>query len=342
MPDASIYTIGWICAVVTEYVAARAFLDGPPHNLPPLDPGDPNAYALGKMGDHNVVIAVLPAGEYGITSAGIVATHMVRSFRNIKIGLMVGIGGGAPSLKNDIRLGDIVVSHIEGKKAAVFQFDYGKTIQNKKFENTKWLDAPAPATRAAVAKLKGEYELHPPKFADRVKEAIQRYPDLATKYERPRQSTDILYGSEFVHQVKVGVAAEEVDKCEVVCGRTTANLRSRKRRTTPKGEPVIHYGVIASANQLMKDAKVRDRIAAEENVLCFEMEAAGLMNEFRCLIIRGICDYADSHKNKRWQGYAAMVAAAYAKDLLKQITPKKVKDAETILDGLAPGQSHIP
>ncbi len=75
----------------------------------------------------------------------------------------------------------------------------------------------------------------------------------------------------------------------------------------------------------MKDASVRDRLAAEEHVLCFETEAAGLMNRFPCVVVRGICDYADSHKNKQWQGYAAMAAAAYAKDLLRRIPLNKVE-----------------
>jgi nucleoside phosphorylase len=76
---------------------------------------------------------------------------------------------------------------------------------------------------------------------------------------------------------------------------------------------------MASGNQLMKDALIRNRLAAEKDVLCFEMEAARLMNTFLCLVIRGICNYSDSHKNKDWQGYVAMVAAAYAKDLLQRI-----------------------
>jgi nucleoside phosphorylase len=79
----------------------------------------------------------------------------------------------------------------------------------------------------------------------------------------------------------------------------------------------IHYGTIASGNQVIKDGISRDRLSAElGGVLCFEMEAAGLMNDFPCLVIRGICDYADSHKNKAWQPYAAATAAAYAKELL--------------------------
>ena len=66
--------------------------------------GDNNDYILGRIQKHNVVIAVLPDGEYGISSAANVAKDMLRSFPNIRIGLMIGIGGGAPSSRHGIRL----------------------------------------------------------------------------------------------------------------------------------------------------------------------------------------------------------------------------------------------
>jgi nucleoside phosphorylase len=103
------YTVGWICAVHTEYVAAQAFLDKEHGRPEERSPNDNNDYTLGEIGGHNVVIAVLPDGEYGISSAASVARDMLHSFPNIRIGLMVGIGGGAPSQKHDIRLGDVVV-----------------------------------------------------------------------------------------------------------------------------------------------------------------------------------------------------------------------------------------
>lgn len=86
----------------------------------------------------------------------------------------------------------------------------------------------------------------------------------------------------------------------------------------------------------MKDALFRDKLVSEMGALCFEMEAAGLMNHFPCLVIRGICDYADSHKNDEWQGYAAMSAAAYAKDLLCRIAPQQVETERGILETLKP------
>jgi nucleoside phosphorylase len=100
------------------------------------------------------------------------------------------------------------------------------------------------------------------------------------------------------------------------------------RRSRKPGKPVVHYGTIASGNQVVKDPRVRDRLGQEFGALCVEMEVAGLMNDFPCIVIRGICDYADSHKNVAWQEYAALVAAAYAKELLSVIRPTEVADAE--------------
>lgn len=111
----------------------------------------------------------------------------------------------------------------------------------------------------------------------------------------------------------------------------------RHERAEDEDNPVIHYGLIASANQLMKDGLLRNKFAEENDVLCFEMEGAGLMNQFPCLVIRGICDYSDTHKNKEWQGYAAMAAAAYAKDLLCRIHPNKVEAERRIINVLSSG-----
>jgi nucleoside phosphorylase len=96
---------------------------------------------------------------------------------------------------------------------------------------------------------------------------------------------------------------------------------------------------------LIKNALIRDALAAEKNVitdgitgkevLCFKMETAGLINHFPCLVIRGICDYSDSHKNKEWQGYAAIAAVAYTKDLLCRIALNKVEAKKRISDILS-------
>ena len=133
---------------------------------------------------------------------------------------------------------------------------------------------------------------------------------------------------------------EASEACTQVCSNESSVMISRPQRDEEEDEePVIHYGVVASSNQLMKDAVLRDKLAKEKDVLCFEMEAAGLMNHFPCLVIRGICDYSDTHKNKAWQGFAAMAAAAYAKDLLRQIALSKVEGERKIVE-IVPSKSN--
>jgi nucleoside phosphorylase len=330
MSDPLRYTVGWICAITTEYVAAQAFLDEEHEGPESVSSHDNNDYTLGKIGKHHVVIAVLPDGEYGIASAASVAKDMLHSFPNVRIGLMVGIAGGAPSKENDIRLGDVLVSSPRDGKSGVFQYDFGKTIQTQSFHTTGFLNQPPTILRAAVSGLRAQYESKGHIMEQNINNALAKRPRLRKKYERPDPRTDRLYQSHFVH------IPSEKRCCADLYGDET-NLIVRTERTEDEDNPAIHYGLIGSANQLMKDAIVRDRLIAENNVLCFEMEAAGLMNNFPVLVIRGICDYSDSHKNKEWRGYAAMTAAAYAVDLLRRIPPNKVEAEKTISELLSNG-----
>ncbi|KAL0939594.1 uncharacterized protein CTRU02_206204 [Colletotrichum truncatum] len=325
MSDSAKFTVGWICALPIEFDAAQAFLEEEYEDCPPVAENDNNNYALGRIGSHNVVIAVLPDGEYGLTAAAVVARGMLHSFPNVRIGLMVGIGGGAPSPRHDIRLGDIVVSRRDGDKGGVFQYDLGKTIQNRDFEITSILDQPPMVLRTAVSALRSRYSIKGHQLNRSVDSALDRWPRLKKRYSRPPSDSDKLYRSDIVHP-------ESANGCDGNCSDDSTHLLSRTARDELEDNPAIHYGLIASANQLMKDATIRDKLAKEHGVLCFEMEAAGLMNHFPCLVIRGICDYSDSHKNKRWQGFAAMMAAAYAADLLHQIPSNKVEAERRISD----------
>lgn len=328
MSDPKKYTVGWICAVLTEYVAAQAFLDEKHENLENF-PGSSNDYTLGRIGKHNVVMSVLPMGSYGTTSATNVATNMLRDFPNVRIGLMVGIGGGVPSKRHDIRLGDIVVSIPLDGLGGVFQYDFGKAIQGRGFQNTSFLNKPPDFLRAAVQGLAAVYEEEGHDFDNSILKALEpKHAKMRSKYKRPDASTDRLYKSDFLH-----VDSEESCSSST-CGDDPAVLIQRKARNDEDDNPAIHYGLIASGNELMKNATLRDELARQKDVLCFEMEAAGLMNGFPCLVIRGICDYSDSHKNKIWQPYAAMAAAAYAKDLLNRVPPQRVQEEATIAQTL--------
>ncbi|KAL4860327.1 hypothetical protein BDV12DRAFT_205201 [Aspergillus spectabilis] len=317
------YTVGWICAIVTEYAAAQEFLDEE-HEAPDFaSPGDTNHYTLGRIGKHNIVIAVLPDGEYGTAAAATVATNMQNSFPNVRIGLLVGIGGGVPSERHDIRLGDVVVSAPRDGKGGVFQYDFGKTMQGRSFQHTRFLNQPPIALRTALVGLQARYKRRGHCIESTINTILNRNPGLRQEYGRPPGNADTLFRAEVIHNTK---------GCAEFCSKNPLNIIQRRTRTTNEPNPAIYYGLVASANQVMKDALVRDQLAAENDILCFEMEAAGLMNQFPCLVIRGICDYSDTHKNKEWQGFAAMTAAAYAKDILHQIPPSSVEAEKKISD----------
>lgn len=311
--SANDYSVGWICAVPVEYVAAQVMLDEVHKRPGTLARSDGNDYVFGRVGEHNVVVTVLSSGGYGTTSATKVAADMQASFPSVKHGLMVGIGGAAPTPKNDVRLGDIVVSVPGNGRPGVFQYDYGKDVQGWEFETTGTLNQPPRILLNAVAGLRADHDSasggH--RLEDAVNKVFEKRPHLRKNYQRPGPEADHLFKSSVTHATSCGA-----DQCSY---GNPVHLEERSERAR-KGRSEIHYGLIASANQVMKNALVRDRWASK-GVLCFEMEAAGLMNDFPCLVVRGLCDYSDTHKNKIWQGYAAMVAAAYAKDLLYRLAP---------------------
>jgi N-terminal domain on NACHT_NTPase and P-loop NTPases len=130
----------------------------------------------------------------------------------------------------------------------------------------------------------------------------------------------------------------EAEYDHVGSGNTCSDCNKGKLAVRPSrisNDPQVHYGLIASGNQVMKHGGTRDRLARELGILCFEMEAAGLMDHFPCLVIRGICDYSDSHKSKQWQRYAAATATAYAKELLSRISARQIRRTATVNDALS-------
>ncbi|KAL4744583.1 hypothetical protein BDW72DRAFT_81009 [Aspergillus terricola var. indicus] len=294
------YTVAWMCALPLELAAAKLFLDDVHPQLPQPRP-DHNVYTLGSIGGHNVVVACLPAGVYGTTPATAAVAYLKSTYPNIQFGLMVGIGGGVPRGNPDIRLGDIVVSKPSDTFGGVIQYDYGKAVINGHFHHTGLLNKPPPILLKAIAQMESDYMLGQFSLRNIMASSLHKE-EVRTQFPRP--SKDQLFQSAYDH---VGNRPD----C-LVCD--SSKLVDRPERTTD--EPQVHYGLIASGNRVMKDARTRDSIAQGRNILCFEMEAAGLMDEIPSLVVRGICDYCDSHKHKEWQGYAAFVAAAYAKALL--------------------------
>ncbi|PTB60044.1 hypothetical protein M431DRAFT_476586 [Trichoderma harzianum CBS 226.95] len=288
MADRDLYTVGWICAIHTELVAALALLDER-HDCPKeLDPNDSNNYELGKISNHYVTIACLPDGEHGIAAAAGAAINLLRSFPNIRFGLMVGTGGGAPTSHHDIRLGDVVVSTPGDGKGGVFQYDFGKTMQNQAFVETGFLDQPPRLLRTAVAGLKASYEMDGHTLTEEVNNALQRKPRLKKTYSRP-QTGDILYKSTFTH------ISRQWEACEA-CDDDPSNYISRRPRDENDDDPTIHYGLIASANQRLTDQM--SELTFNTDKIAHKLDLAKLS------IAEGAeyGSYADQHENECLQG----------------------------------------
>ncbi|KAF6810081.1 phosphorylase superfamily protein [Colletotrichum musicola] len=297
------YTVGWICALPIELAAAEEILDDEHGEFRrEREDNDENLYVLGSIGKHKTVVVCLPAGRIGSNPAAAVATQMMSTFRNIRLVLMVGIGGGVPSAEADVRLGDVVVGHPHSIHGGVVQYDMGKTTPSG-FARTGMLNMPPPMLLAAVARVRANEFRGRSKFHDH----LSKLEDVA-RFQRARAGHDILFQATYDH-----AGHQTCDGC-----RPDKQVTRPQRESTE--EVAVHYGTIASGNQVMRTATERDRVSKElGGVLCFEMEGAGLMNNSACLMVRGICDYSDSHKNKSWQAYAAGTAAAWAKELLSVI-----------------------
>ncbi|KAH6666143.1 TPR repeat protein [Halenospora varia] len=303
------YTVGWICTTHVELAAASEMLDEEHESLPQT-PNDPNIYTFGRCGSHCVVIACLPAGQRGTSSAATVASQMKSTFTSLRFGLLVGIGGGVPT--TDIRLGDVVVSQQDSQFGGVVQYDTGERQADGRFLRTGLLNMPPTVLLAALQKLKSNHQRGINKCAEYLNIICGKE---GLGFARP-EGKDLLFQAGYKH-----IGGHHCKDCGM------DGLVARESRE----QMVVHYGTIASGNLDVRDSETRQQLSDDlGGVLCLENEAAGLMNSFPCVVIRGICDYADSHKNEMWHKYAAAIAAAYAKDLLTVIPALEVENTRTI------------
>ncbi|KAK7949557.1 hypothetical protein PG988_016196 [Apiospora saccharicola] len=297
MPSYEDYTVAVICALEFEMTAVRFMLDEE-HGELPNKYGDSNSYILGVLNGHRIALAWLP-GTQGKGAAAVVATNLNRTFPSIKWRFLVGIGGGVPhGEKHDIRLGDVVDPDENGKGG---------------FHRKGYLAQTPTLLRGAAGRMRSDHDAFGSQAEEIIATMLQRWPRLKTKYKRPAAETDILFEADYPHQ-------QNMPTC-VDCDK----LRAVPRLSRDSECPEIHYGLIASGDRVMRSAAKRAEELGRvgEDILCFEMEAAGMMTEFSGLVIRGVSDYADSHKNDDWQRYAAAAAAACLKELLLRVQPEK-------------------
>lgn len=331
-PPAVAFTIALIYVKPIEMDAIVVMLDEKyPAASVALAKGDRNTYTLGRIGVHKVVITGPPVGAQGKVAMANVVAYIQQSFPNVSLGLLVGVGGGAPKLPDhDVRLGDVVVGAPEYGPAVV-QYDLGKWT-NDGFEVERVLNKPPGQLLQVVNQVRNESEVRDEGVKAAFQEHLERFAKkravFAKRYARPDTADRLFKASD-------------------------PSMEEYRDPRDPADEVIVHYSTILSGDAVMKDGLARDGIvhALEaipgfKHALCFEMEAAGLMDSFPCLVVRGICDYADSHKNNDWRGYAAATAAAYAREIVLTMAAHVVDDLREARDdpdvGFSKGKGAVP
>jgi nucleoside phosphorylase len=325
------FEIAIICALTLEADAVEALFDETYDKFGKFygrQFGDQNTYITGRIGPHNIVLCHLPG--MGIGSAAGAAANLRVSYNRIQLALVVGICGAVPfpSSNTEIVLGDIIVSD------SVIQYDFSRQYPNgfrRKSDVKETLGRPSQEIRAFLAGLRGRKTRS--ELQEQTYKHLQTLQALSgTEWLHPGTVHDVLFEASYRHK---HYQQEPVTKCicfgcksssDPVCDDAlkkdckslgcAGNLVQRSRLGTKSVQPYVYIGTIASANTVMKSGEHRDKLAETEDVIGFEMEGAGVWDNLPCIIIKGVCDYADSHKNKVWQDYAAATAASCAKAFL--------------------------
>lgn len=322
------FAIAIICALPLEADAVDGLFDETYDRLGKYygkQPGDANAYINGRIGNHNVVLCYLPGMGKG--SAASVASTLQVSYTGIELALVVGICGGAPSTSSgqEIFLGDVIISD------SVIEYDFGRQYPGgfqRKSRLKDTLGRPNREIRTHLNGLRAENTRN--EFQNRIQHYLDTLDQAGTRWRHP-QTHDILFEASCIHKHDGSSTCDCSDISGDICnGAIESNcddLGCDKSLIIRCREDIVrvltHIGILASADTVMKSGQHRDDIVRKEEVIGFEMEGAGVWDNIPCIVIKGVCDYADSHKNKAWQAYAAATGASAAKAFLEYWRPRR-------------------
>lgn len=248
-------------------------------------------YPHGKIGNQSVVLGMTGMGN---NAASAITTKILDKYQSIEHAFVIGIAGGIPNFKDPnkhVALGDIVVCNEKG----VLQYDMTKTTIDGIESN--FSPRPPDPILLRNAQL----------YCDSINGKSHKFciylDDIINKEGIERPDTAVLDESEWTK-----------DKNDIV--------DPSQRKGSNAEQPYVHFGPIASANTVLKDVEIRNQLRDELKVKAVEMESSGAADALwvarkNYFVIRGICDYANPHKNDAWQEYAAAAAAAFAKSFIE-------------------------
>ncbi|KAH9225153.1 hypothetical protein K456DRAFT_1879191 [Colletotrichum gloeosporioides 23] len=328
--------IAVICALPREYDAAILAFDEIWSDEDTREPAlrRHNNHTLGRIGIHHVVLALLP--NMGKACAANEVVWLRSVYAGLEVAFLTGVCGAVPKpgTENEILLGDVVI----GK--SMVQYDLGRQYPSS-FNQKDDVDDSLSRLNKDVRTFLTTYETHHGRndLQQRITKILAQIQQVAIAqdrhcYDRPAAQEDVLFEPNYPHrhQDQSGCVCQKGAVCDGATKASCQQLKcdvqhqvSRKRLESKKPESRIHIGRIGSGDTVMKSGEHRDRVAAEHGIIAFEMEGAGVWEEIPCIIIKGVCDYADSHKNKSWQDFAAAMAASATKALLERYVSRTTK-----------------
>ncbi|KAE8140524.1 nucleoside phosphorylase domain-containing protein [Aspergillus pseudotamarii] len=319
-------TIAIFCALSYEVVAVKYSLDEE-FRCRPMAAG-PQKYisSFGRIGSHSLVIA--RPSQMGTVSAAQCAATVSHQFPNVRFALMVGTGAGIPKLPSrDIRLGDIAVSIPQDNHPGVIQYDFGK-YEGDRFVLKGSLNKPPSILISADGSLEEDEMMGRSPLRNILRSITKK-----SGFKRP-DTGDNLFKEDFHH-------TEKGNDCTECLASGTAKLVLRDIRC--RKDPIVHRGLILSGSGIVKNPQDRYHLCRDyNNAICFDTGAAGIMDEIPCLVIRGICDYADTHKQQDgWHYFAAATAASYCKAVLRKFDSKLAERICDMRDSINTGTTAI-
>lgn len=327
------FHVAIVCALPSEADAVELLFDqfwDEDGDLFGRSSGDNNSYTTGRLGKHNVVLVMLPG--MGTNNAASATANLRSSYGSLRLVFLVGICGGVPKIAgDDVFLGDVVVSK------AIVQYDFGRqlpghfevkdTIEDSFGRANKDIRGMLAALQTErmrdMLQTKSAIYLKQLQSADAKAAAKKR---RRPKYQYPGLTENRLYLPGYVHQhfKQCDICSGFDSTCDLASRTSCADLGCDDNMLVQRDmfeddgdfNPNIFIGRIGSGNTVMKSGEIRDYNARKFDLIAFEMEGAGAWDEVPCLVVKGVCDYADSHKNKLWQNFAAATAASVMKAIL--------------------------
>ncbi|XP_055304236.1 uncharacterized protein LOC129569424 isoform X2 [Sitodiplosis mosellana] len=309
-------TIAIITAQYCEKLAVDAMLENKETFVRYTTVGESNVYTLGNIGAHRIVSTKLPSvgsTREAMTATGNTTTRLLGTFQKVDYVFIVGVAGGIPhytDFKKHVRLGDVVISHIEqnrlfngntNEKPSIYFYNGGDEQGTRRYYPVNACLQEISKNLLYASEGKRPWEAY-------IREGLQHLQERTENdFTRPAANTDKLY-------MNIGNGEViEVQHPQPMVDNVDGNSFGQNR---------LHLGPIGSGKEIVRSESERIEFARTHGLLATDVEMSSVLDSIigNCrdsfIIVKGISDYKDGITTKKWQNYASLAAAAVTKSII--------------------------